>query len=326
MKKKMNLMVILITVLISVSCLGIVLFLMLKDNTKKESTIENKIYGTVLELGPNFVKVESISDNKEYIVFTDEKVQEGDFIVAYYNKSEDALIRTTNIEVLAEGDEIIIPPKNELTTAVITTTEVTTTAPTKRVWGTTRKTTTTTTGTTTTVVRTTNYSDDTTQVVNNNMEDYFSLEYQSINYDDEDVNHKEVAKQKFINAVDFIFYGKTINGVSFASLTDKVKAKVIYYTLLMDSKIENTFPDYKQNLGEKYNDIKSRLIAKYMELVVNICKDNEHNCDNIRADFDLLKKSVNLSWTVLKKAFQFAYDKGASALVNWYEVYSGKRA
>ena len=135
------------------------------------------------------------------------------------------------------------------------------------------------------------------------------------------------AKRYFITVVDFIFYDGEIKGYKWDELTTSAKAKVVYYALKIDSKIDEKFPDYKNTISTKYNDIKAKLVAKYLDITNTICSNSDYDkkhCDIVKQDFELLKKSVGITWDIVVDAFKYAYDKSASYLKTWYETFSGK--
>lgn len=276
-------------------------------------SIDNKIYGTVLERGSNYVKLQDL-DGYNYMIRSQEDLDIGDFVVAYFEKDDRDFSGKSRIELIAKEQEILIGEKKD---DVVTTKEMTTIEH----------------QTNTTKVETNKIKTTSTKAITSlplsevNEEEivsYFSSEYDAISTYSNDQTLKEKAKEKFITFVDFIFYDGEIKGKKFNDLTATVKAKVIYYTLLLDAKIDSKWPDYKKNIDNKYNDIKARLIAKYMEITTSICENNQDNCTNVKNDFNLLKKSVGLTWGVIKRAFSYAYNSGKEHLVKWYEVFSGK--
>ena len=121
-----------------------------------------------------------------------------------------------------------------------------------------------------------------------------------------------------------IFYDTEINDVKYKDLTESAKAKVIYYVLLIDSKINEVIPDYKEKLDETYTNFKNKLIATYLDLSSKICENNEVQCNYIKEDFQLLKKSINLTWDFIKNCFEYGTKKTTDVLKNWYEIWSGK--
>lgn len=272
------------------------------NQNRLDKMVENKLYGTVSEVGKNYIKVKSIED-EEYLISSTDEAKIGDFIVIYYKSNDENLIENAEIEIIAGEDEVIIKTTETTTTIITTSKNMTSVVTTNSISNIVT--------TKTTVVSS---KDD-------SVLDYIQEKYESI--DTEEI--KDKAKTGFITVVDFIFYDGEINGVTWDSIKTSTKAKVIYYALLMDSKIENKWPDYKENLKSKYDDIKSKLVAKYMDMTTSLCNEHPEECEATKNDFAVLKSSVGLTWDVIKSAFKFAYDKGVTYLVDWYEVYSGKR-
>ena len=89
---------------------------------------------------------------------------------------------------------------------------------------------------------------------------------------------KEKLEDTFITLTDFIFYGGTIKGVTFSELTDTAKEKVLTLYENIDSKIEEHFPNYKENIKStaergyntavsKAKELKDSIVSKYKETV-----------------------------------------------------------
>lgn len=296
---------IMIIIIIAIIIVIFLLYKDLKSNQNNTSVIEeNKIYATVNEVGNNYIKIIS-TNGEEYLLTTNDDLGVGDFIVVYYNSNDNELLQNTDIEVITKSEEVITEKtatesttitSNNSTTSKITTTESITTTQTNN-------------NTATSVT-------DDDSLLNFVKEKYNSIDTETI---------KDNAKNSFITIVDFIFYDGTINGITWDELKSSTKAKVLYYVLLMDNKIENKWPNYKENIGNKYNDLKSKLIASYIDITTQICSEHSDECENTKNDFALLKTSLNLTWDVVKSAFSYAYNKGTTALINWYEVFSGKQ-
>lgn len=132
--------------------------------------------------------------------------------------------------------------------------------------------------------------------------------------------NRNVIKENFIKIVDFIFYDSDINGYYFKDLTNGAKLKVIYYATMLDNLIDKEFPSYKENLSEKYNNTKAKLVKLYLEKSSEYCKDNENVCKQAKNDFTVLKKSLNITFDFIKGLCQ----DGTQKLKEWYEIYSGK--
>lgn len=132
--------------------------------------------------------------------------------------------------------------------------------------------------------------------------------------------NRNVIKENFIKIVDFIFYDRDINGYYFKDLTNSAKIKVIYYATMLDNLIDKEFPSYKENLSEKYNNTKAKLVKLYLEKSSEYCKNNENVCRQAKSDFAVLKKSLNITFDFIKGLCQ----DGTQKLKEWYEIYSGK--
>lgn len=173
---------------------------------------------------------------------------------------------------------------------------------------------------TTTIIKTTT-TVTTTKVSEADVINTFASEYDSVSKKVGSVDFKESAKNLFIKIVDFIFYGTEINGVHFKDLTMKSKMAVIKYALLLDSKINSYFPDYKQELGEKYNLVKDKLISEYMNSLTYVCSKNKNECETVKHEFNDLKGKISITWSNLKDAFKNGADKTKTSLEEWYKIF-----
>ena len=63
-------------------------------------------------------------------------------------------------------------------------------------------------------------------------------------------------KSKFIIVVDFLFYDGTIGGRTFESLSDEAKGKVLALYDQISTYVEANWPTWKENLSEKYDNVK----------------------------------------------------------------------
>lgn len=234
------------------------------------------------------------------------------------------------LDALNVGDELILdvkeimeiyPPKVVLNSyeivsdkskdTTMTTSTTTTTAPENRTTTTTKKITST---TKTTIRQTTpaKISENTYKSADDSVLKTTSEMLQDKN--------RNVIKENFIKIVDFIFYDRDINGYYFKDLTNGAKLKVIYYATMLDNLIDKEFPSYKENLSEKYNNTKAKLVKLYLEKSSEYCKNNENVCKQAKSDFAVLKKSLNITFDFIKGLCQ----DGTQKLKEWYEIYSGK--
>lgn len=146
---------------------------------------------------------------------------------------------------------------------------------------------------------------------------YFSLEEQELDTLDKDnPSIRQRAKDIFVNIVDFIFYDKEIKGYTFKGLTTKAKLKIINIALSIDSKIDKYFPDYKDIIKDKYNDIKGALALKYLEFTSYICDSvGSSVCEEAKKDFNNMKKSFNFTFDLIKELAK----SGSNKLKEFYE-------
>ena len=112
-----------------------------------------------------------------------------------------------------------------------------------------------------TTENTENISTDTTestsvdeQILNVINSDKEVIEYYVSTEDIENV--KKYGKEFFIKMVDFIFYDTEINGVKFNDLKEETKQEIYDTFCNIDALIMMVAPDYKENIGEKYEIVK----------------------------------------------------------------------
>lgn len=114
------------------------------------------------------------------------------------------------------------------------------------------------------------------------------------------LNSKEASKvkaeiiKKFITITDFIFYDKEINGIKFDSLKDETKKSVINSFNNLDELIETKFPNYKEELENKYI-ITSDLIKQKIEeneLDIKFKETLEESKVKIKTNYQILKERL----------------------------------
>ena len=150
--------------------------------------------------------------------------------------------------------------------------------------------------------------------------DLLSKEITLLEQNYEKSNIKENAKKSFIKTVDFIFYDKDINGIYFKDLTNKAKITVMKLFLKLDSLINKYYPDYKNEVSDKYHNTKEKLISLYLKKTDEYCANHDDVCEEAKSDFLQLKTSINITWDTIKSLGKY----GISKLKDWYEIYSGK--
>ena len=126
------------------------------------------------------------------------------------------------------------------------------------------------------------------------------------------------AKETFIKITDFVFYGTTLNGVTFNGLKDDVKLKVMNLVLKIDSKIEKIYPGYKTEIKLKVSNLKEKIAIKYLEVSSKICDSvGEESCNEAKKGFKNMKESFGLTFDFLK----IIGKNGLESLKGWYEVF-----
>ena len=135
---------------------------------------------------------------------------------------------------------------------------------------------------------------------------------------------KEKAKSTFISLVDFIFYDGEIKGVTFKELTNAGKNKVIELAEMIDQKLEEKVPGYKNSISSVY--------GKTLNKIKDMFKNDTDNLD------ELLKKTLDIDdyYSIinakdemkqkLSNAKTFITEKGSNIissvkekLSSWYE-------
>lgn len=304
-------------IFVTLLLLSLTVYLFFKDK-KGEDESNLIVYGVVVEKGSNYLLVEGVDNEHYYVTFSNNEIDTGTFVSVSYANKKDKESGRGIVEVVLGNDEVSIVD------------DITTTSPLK--YDEDEKLTTTTTTSSykknTTQMSSTKVIDATTQfryTTKFNEDDIVTYAENSYNEIKGDKKVLDSAKETFISLVDFIFYDGEIKGKKFNELTSSAKAKVVYYTLLIDAGIDSKWPNYKDNIQSKYNNIRDKLIAKYMDLTTTICESSNDNCAQAKSDFKLLKESVKLTWNTLKNAFSYAFNRGKDSLVEWYEIFSGKR-
>ena len=116
---------------------------------------------------------------------------------------------------------------------------------------------------------TTEYTTENTENISTNTTESTSVDEQILNVinsdkevieyyvSTEDIeNVKKYGKEFFIKMVDFIFYDTEINGVKFNDLKEETKQEIYDTFCNIDALIMMVAPDYKENIGEKYEIVK----------------------------------------------------------------------
>lgn len=147
---------------------------------------------------------------------------------------------------------------------------------------------------------------------------------------DEDESIKDKAKGTFITIVDFIFYDAEIKGIKFDDLTDGAKEEVLTLAHLIDSKIENRFPAYKDAISDKtkgaYNKA-SEIIKKGANNVKDFSKEKlgEENYNAIIDAKDELVYYTKNALSIVGDVTSNLWESGKTKIKNWYENFKNNQ-
>jgi hypothetical protein len=153
--------------------------------------------------------------------------------------------------------------------------------------------------------------------------------------DSSDINatNQNKLRNTFITLTDFIFYDGEIKGKKFSDLTLECKTKIIEIYISIDSKIEEKFPNYKDNiktsssntynnLANKTTELKNKLLEEYKNYVG---EDNYNNLiDSYYEDKSNLESTINEYSPYIEEAKEKSksvYESVKEKISNWYKEY-----
>ena len=135
---------------------------------------------------------------------------------------------------------------------------------------------------------------------------------------------KSKLKGVFITLVDFVFYDGEIKGVTFNELTQEGKAEVLKMINIIDEKIENYFPGYKESISDKA----SKAYSKASEIIKNGANNikefaqeklgEEYYQEIIAAKDELVLYTKN-AFSLLGDFSSSLFNNVKDKLSNWYE-------
>lgn len=139
---------------------------------------------------------------------------------------------------------------------------------------------------------------------------------------------KNKTKDIAISGIDFVFYDKEINGVTFNELSDSAKDKVLSIVKRIDTKVEQKIPNYKENVkdktGQSYQYIASKLQEgieytdgklenkygdKYVETKEKAAEIKEKVVDTSKEVYENAKEKTKDGWTKIKTWYEDKTDK-----------------
>lgn len=125
---------------------------------------------------------------------------------------------------------------------------------------------------------------------------------------------KEKGKEYFITGVDFIFYDKEMNGVTFDDLTEEGKKVTLENLETIDGWIMEIAPDYKDKIGEKYQVVKDFVSTTYYDVLESIKESlGEENYSAIQEKKNEIKESITST-----------KDKALEKVSDWYQNFKNK--
>ena len=125
---------------------------------------------------------------------------------------------------------------------------------------------------------------------------------------------KEKGKEYFITGIDFIFYDKEMNGVTFDDLTEEGKKVTLENLETIDGWIMEIAPDYKDKISEKYQVVKDFVSTTYYDVLESIKESlGEENYSAIQEK----KNEIEDSITSTK-------DKALEKVSEWYQNFKNK--
>lgn len=139
----------------------------------------------------------------------------------------------------------------------------------------------------------------------------------------------------FITLTDFIFYNGTIKGKTFNELTTSAKESVITLYEKIDSKIEEKFPGYKEQIKETstktYNNIKDKLTTLKDDLLTSYRQEiGEDNFNDQQELFDESISTMKDSFspvidTIVEKSKEI-YEEATTKADSWYQEWKEENA
>lgn len=127
-------------------------------------------------------------------------------------------------------------------------------------------------------------------------------------------------KNTFITITDFLFYDKMIGNVTFNSLTEETKLRILEIASSIDTKIETKLPGYKETIktasGKLYQSASEKInqgISSLDQYLQN--KMSEETYQSMQDGMDNLKEGFLDATEIIKDTGSSIKDK----VKNWYE-------
>ena len=101
------------------------------------------------------------------------------------------------------------------------------------------------------------------------------------------------------------FYHKKYSGMG--SVLSGIK--VLEKSIELDYKIDQKFPNYKDNIKDKYHDLKEKAVSTYLNMTEDICTNNESLCTTAKENFNTMKNSFAITYDYIKEKAKSGSEK-----------------
>ncbi len=154
-------------------------------------------------------------------------------------------------------------------------------------------------------------------------------EIENINYTESNKKSiKEKLKENFIVLTDFIFYDGTIKGKTFNELSSDAKEEILELYEKIDNKIENVYPNYKEEIKDTstkaYSKAKEMTISlkEYLKksYIDSVGEDTyQKEMEIIKDTKDQVKEKAEPIIDTAKEKTKETYEKTKDKLNTWYQ-------
>ena len=275
------------------SCVFVFIILLLGGlfyyNIRNDNKFKNvSVEGVVQYVGDAYIVVVD-DDKKEYSVTTDEKYSLGDRVSVVIRDGDE------RIEPIDEKDNVIVDEKIQEDSRDIL------------------------------VEKSLDSIDEELKEVNTDNQGDVVSYFENVRGDvvrySEDKSLEKKIKDSFVLIVDFLFYDGTIQGKRFSDLSNKAKLSVLKIFFVIDSKIDEYFPGYKEEIsdvsGNVYDNLKSKALSLYLDFTHQVCDNRDDLCSSAKEGLGELRKNFSITWNFIKDISGVGLDK----LKSWYEIW-----
>lgn len=143
-------------------------------------------------------------------------------------------------------------------------------------------------------------------------------------------NVKDKASSLFITTIDFIFYGGEIKGVTFESLSNSAKLKILNIARRIDTTIMTKWPTYKEDVKTTSGKVFDSVTTKIGEGINYV--DGKLNDKLGEESYSDLKDSASQAVDEIKDVATGIYEAGKDVATSakekvksWYEDYRNRK-